>query len=102
LAISLVNDGSKEDGQEYEGGLNTAVPNGSILTCSELACLDSFYLSLLLPLLPLEPRTHRIYSSETILPHEYYHKFKNLQDLTECKENILDHYKKFSVFKKLQ
>jgi hypothetical protein len=91
-----------EDEHDYEGGLNTAVPNVSILTHSELADLDSFYLSLLLPLLPLESRTQRIYSSETILPHEYYNKFKNLEDLTEYKENILDHYNKFSVIKKLK
>jgi hypothetical protein len=74
------------------------MPTVSMLTNSELADLDSFNLSLLLQLLPLEPRTHRIYSSETILPHEYYHKFNNLEDLIEYKHNILDHYNKFSVF----
>jgi hypothetical protein len=97
LAVPLISNGSTED-EHDEGGPNIALPNVNIVTHSKLADLDCTYLSVLLPLLPLETRTQRIYSSETILPQEYYNKFKNLEDLMDCTHNILDNYNKFSVF----
>jgi hypothetical protein len=72
--------------------------DSSISSVPIFSDLDSFYLNLLLPLLPLESRMHRIFSSTTLLPNEYFDKFKNLGDLIDYKENMLDQYNKFSVF----
>jgi hypothetical protein len=71
--------------------------DSSISAVPKFSDLDSFYLNLLLPLLPLESRMHRIFSSTTLLPNEYFDKFKTLGDLIDYKENMLDQYSKFSV-----
>jgi hypothetical protein len=81
----------KEEQQDFK-------PDMSLLRASNIADSDSSsYMSLLNPLLPLKERMHRISTSTTILPLEFYNKFQTIESLIECRENILDQYTKFSV-----
>jgi hypothetical protein len=100
LEINLVTEASTEDEQQQEEKLPKMEPsdNDSMPAVPNLADLDS--LNLLLSLLPLESRMHRIYSTTILLPQDYYDKFKTLEDLIEHKENMLDQYSKFSVISK--